>query len=262
MMLRILQIIVPLWAALAIGAGAGLLVPLVQYLVERVLRLDDPTSAVATHGAPALWGLLAVGLLSDGRAGAGWNRIAGKEVSGYLAAAWPSQFQAQATAAIAVILSSFLLSWLLFAAIQGLTRAWQGEYTIRLPRRARTAQPRPRPRLRQREWRGPRIRLVREAAPAPEGSTDIKPSTEPKPSRLRTWLDAARAWGQRTWERTSALFVRKPQEAMGDRKAGPETVDRKAEPETTDREAEVAMGDNEAGSATVDGSAQPATAED
>jgi Amt family ammonium transporter len=222
---------VPFWAALAIGAGAGLLVPLVQYVMDRVLRLDDPTSAVATHGASALWGLLAVGLFADGQSGAGWNRVAGQGVAGYLAAAWPAQFQAQATGAVAVLLDAFVLSWLLFAAIQGLTRAWQGEYTIRLPRRARTS----RPRVREWAWRGPRIRFVREKKPEPEPQADVEPSADAAltPSRLRTWLGAVRTWGQRTGAKVSALFKRKPQAGRVD-----------------------------GGRATADGDEQPSTAED
>jgi ammonia channel protein AmtB len=51
----------PLWATLAVGAGAGFLVPLVQYAIDHLLRLDDSTSAIAMHGMPALWGLLGPG---------------------------------------------------------------------------------------------------------------------------------------------------------------------------------------------------------
>jgi Amt family ammonium transporter len=214
---------IPFWAALAVGASAGLLVPLVQYLVEHVLRLDDPTSAVATHGVPALWGLLAVGLFADGRAGAEWNRVVGQGVSGYLASGWLNQFQAQATAAIAVMLSAFLLSWLLFATIQGLTRAWQGEYTIRLPRGARIK--RPRPRLQLREWHGPRIRFVRQEKPAPEPPPDVAEPPEPVPSRFRTWLGAA-------WDRVGALRPstrRKPQEEPAGAEPAPKTVDERPE---------------------------------
>jgi Amt family ammonium transporter len=160
----------PFWAVLATGAAAGLLVPLVQFLVDHVLGLDDPTSAVATHGVSALWGLLAVGLFADGHAGQGWNRIGastyrginGQGVTGYLAATgyavdWPGQFQAQVTGAAAIFLTAFLVSWLLYAAIQGLAHAWQGEYTIRLPRQP--LHKRARPRSRGRRW--PRIRFTR-----------------------------------------------------------------------------------------------------
>jgi hypothetical protein len=148
---------VPLWAALAIGAGAGLLVPLVQYLIDHVLRLDDFTSAVAAHLVPGLWGLLAVGVFADGRVGQGWNQtglgayldvdrqgVTGLIASTGYASDWPGQFQAQAIGAAALFLTAFFMLWLLFAAIQSLTRAWQGEYAIRLPRRKRAKPTRPR----------------------------------------------------------------------------------------------------------------------
>ena len=193
----------PSWAALAVGAGAGLLVPLVQYLVEHILRLDDPTSALATHACPALWGLLAVGLFADGHAGQGWNQIgagtyqgtAGQGVTGLLAATgyawdWPGQFQAQAVGVAAAFLTSFFLSWLLFAAIQGLSRAWQGEYAIRLPkrprrRRTRVRPERSRPPTARRRWQlAPFVR--KDSAPErPPKRTQPEPSS--RPAVLKSW---------------------------------------------------------------------------
>jgi hypothetical protein len=104
----------PHWVALALGAGMGILVPLVQYIVDHVLRLDDATSAIATHGLPALGGLLVTGVVD-----------------------LPAQLRAQATGTAAIALSAFVLSWLLFATVQAFTRAWRGEFQIRLPRRKR-----------------------------------------------------------------------------------------------------------------------------
>lgn len=166
---------VPFGAALAIGAIAGLLVPLVQYLIDHVLRLDDPTSVVATHGVPALWGLLAVGLAADGLAGQGWNRVAGSGVIGWLGAVegapWFSQFRAQLAGAAVIVIAAFMLSWLLFAAIQGLTRAWQGEYTIRLPAGRR-------PPRRRFSWHLPRFHLVK-AAPEPPAPSPAASAPDP-----------------------------------------------------------------------------------
>jgi len=199
---------VPLWAALAIGAGAGLLIPLVQYTVEHLLRLDDPTSAVATHGIPALWGLLALALFADGLAGQGWNRVgtesylgvSGQGVTGYLAAVgtvsdWPGQFQAQIAGAAAQFGTCFLLSLLLFAVLRGIGRAWMGEYTIRLPRRARAYQ-RGRPRRQRRpaaRRRGPKLHFAREggeAAPEPAEPGNMEPaapSSGPETQSATSW---------------------------------------------------------------------------
>ena len=61
--------------AVIIGAVAGLLVIWALFFVERTLRIDDPVGAVAVHGINGLWGILALGLLSDGSYGQGWNGV-------------------------------------------------------------------------------------------------------------------------------------------------------------------------------------------
>lgn len=118
---------VPPWAALAIGALAGLLLPLGVYLVERVLHLPDGTATVALGIAGGLWGTLAVALFADGRWGQGWNGIgaeeyhtvAGQGVTGFLPAAGfigdgPGQLIAQLAGIGAFGLLAFLVGWLLF----------------------------------------------------------------------------------------------------------------------------------------------------
>lgn len=122
---------IPAWAALLLGSFAGVLLPLAHYFVERVLRLDDAPATLAAHGLPALIGLLAVGLFADGRYGQGWNGVAGQGVSGLWTASglqngWPTQFQAQLVGAIAVLVLSFVLGWLLFATLRRVIEAWQG----------------------------------------------------------------------------------------------------------------------------------------
>jgi Amt family ammonium transporter len=172
----------PPWVALALGALAGSLVPFVHYGVERLLRLDDPTSALAAHGVPAILGLLAVGLLADGHAGYAWNRtglqaylgVPGQGVTGYVAAVgyasdWPGQFQAQVAGIVAIWVTAFALAWLLFAVVRWLGQAWQGEYTVRLPARRRTR--RHAAERRQRRW--PKVRFWvagTEPEPEPEGT--------------------------------------------------------------------------------------------
>jgi Amt family ammonium transporter len=129
---------VPPWAALLIGAVAGLLVPLATYVVDYVLRLDDPTAVIVTHGLGAAWGLLAVALFADGLAGRGWNGIgldrylgvAGQGVTGLLAAVqmqpdWPGQIQAQIIGLAAVVLIPFFAATVGFAAIAALDQVWQ-----------------------------------------------------------------------------------------------------------------------------------------
>ncbi|MFC2030428.1 hypothetical protein ACFLWA_06840 [Chloroflexota bacterium] len=62
---------IPPWAALALGAAAGLLVPLITFLVRHVLRIEDPTGAIPVGMLGGLLGILAVGLFAGqpGRVG-------------------------------------------------------------------------------------------------------------------------------------------------------------------------------------------------
>lgn len=119
---------VPVWGGLVLGALLGLLTPVVIFAFERVLRWDDPTAALTIHGMGGVLGLLAVGLLADGTAGAGWNgigaseylRVAGQGVTGLLAAAgrrpdFPLQLQAQLVGGAALILFGFFIAWLVLA---------------------------------------------------------------------------------------------------------------------------------------------------
>jgi Amt family ammonium transporter len=116
-------------AAFIIGAVAGVLVVWSVFFVER-MGIDDPVGAISVHGANGLWGLIAVGLFSDGTYGAGWNGVgatqymgqAGRGVTG-LFYGDPSQLVAQcieAGTAIAwnVIIGGSLF-WLIGKAIGG-----------------------------------------------------------------------------------------------------------------------------------------------
>ena len=154
--------LLPGWVALAAGGAVGMLVPLVQYAVDHLLRLDDPTSAVAMHGIPALGGLLLLGAWDPG-----------------------GQLQAQLTGSITVLLVAFVPSWLLFAAVQGLTRGWEEGYTLRLPRLRRARRGRVRaPR------RPARAALSAEAQEPPGTRTE-----GPAPRRqLGSWIAPVHAW--------------------------------------------------------------------
>lgn len=119
---------VPAWAALGLGAAVGLLLPFAVYLVDHVLRWDDPTAVLAVHGMGGALGLLALGLFADGTAGLGWAGIGTNEylgvarqgVTGLLAAAgfqpdWPGQMQAQWVGLAALGLFGFFAAWLCLA---------------------------------------------------------------------------------------------------------------------------------------------------
>ena len=60
------------WAAAVIGIIAGVLAPVAAGFIER-RGVDDPVGAIAVHGVCGSFGVLAVGLFSNGLYGAGWN---------------------------------------------------------------------------------------------------------------------------------------------------------------------------------------------
>jgi ammonium transporter, Amt family len=62
------------WAAVAIGAIAGVLVVFSVFFWER-RGIDDPVGAISVHGVNGLWGLIAVGIFANGKYGAGWNNV-------------------------------------------------------------------------------------------------------------------------------------------------------------------------------------------
>jgi len=118
---------VPAWAALLIGAFAGLLLPLMSYVFTYVFRLADDSLVLPTHGVSAIWGLLAVGLFADGRYGRGWNGVGlgqylsatGQGVTGLLTPAgvpsdFPQQFYSQIIGLVAIGLFAFFVAWAVF----------------------------------------------------------------------------------------------------------------------------------------------------
>lgn len=116
---------VPPWAALVVGAVAGLLLPLGVYVVERGLRLPDGIAVVPLGIIGGVWGGLSVALFADGRWGQGWNgigpeeyhTITGQGVIGFLPAGafvgdGPGQLVAQLVGIGGIGLLAFVLGWL------------------------------------------------------------------------------------------------------------------------------------------------------
>ncbi len=63
--------------AVMIGLVAGVLCCASVFFVERKLKVDDPVGAVSVHGACGAWGMIALGLFSDGSYGSGLNNVPG-----------------------------------------------------------------------------------------------------------------------------------------------------------------------------------------
>ena len=109
--------------AFIIGAVAGVLVVWSVFFIER-MGIDDPVGAISVHGANGAWGLIAVGLFSDGSYGAGWNGVgaskymgeAGRGVTG-LFYGDPSQLVAQCIEAGTCIAWNVIIGGCIFWAI-------------------------------------------------------------------------------------------------------------------------------------------------
>ena len=99
----------PTWAVVLVAGLAGLLLAPMMFLVEHILGLDDQGAVVATHGASAMLGLLAVGLFAD----------SGQGVNGYWAATGANmgQLNAQLIGIGSVLVISALLPWSVLAII-------------------------------------------------------------------------------------------------------------------------------------------------
>jgi ammonium transporter, Amt family len=67
--------------AFIIGLVAGVLVIWSVYFFDK-LKIDDPVGAISVHGVNGAWGLIAVGLFSDGTYGQGWNGVGATDYLG------------------------------------------------------------------------------------------------------------------------------------------------------------------------------------
>jgi Amt family ammonium transporter len=61
------------WVAMVLGIVAGVVVVEAVFFIERVLKIDDPVGAISVHGVCGTLGVIAIGLLANGKYGAGWN---------------------------------------------------------------------------------------------------------------------------------------------------------------------------------------------
>ncbi len=64
------------WAAVVIGAIAGVLVIVAAIFIDTKLKIDDPVGAIAVHGVNGAFGVLATGIFANGVYGQGLNGVA------------------------------------------------------------------------------------------------------------------------------------------------------------------------------------------
>ena len=110
------------------GLFVGVTIPLVMFIADHTLRLDDATGVLHISVIPSLLGLLMAGLFADGRVGSGWQMvgidsylgIVNQGVSGLFVADgfardFPGQLQAQVMGVLALSLWGFVLGMILCA---------------------------------------------------------------------------------------------------------------------------------------------------
>ncbi|MBN1399632.1 MAG: hypothetical protein JXA74_02275 [Anaerolineae bacterium] len=115
---------IPFWAAVSLGAVAGLLLGPFTYLTERSLGLEDVSATAGMLALPTLLGLLAIGVLPDTRA------------SGPMGTSPPGQLQAQLIGAGAIIALAGIMPWVVLGI---LAQAYKAPVRVapQLPKRLR-----------------------------------------------------------------------------------------------------------------------------
>lgn len=100
------------WAAVVIGAVAGIIVVYCVELIEN-LKIDDPVGAFSVHGACGIWGTVAIGLF--GQAGLTWGYFADK--GGLLTGGGFEMLITQVIGSLATIVATAIMAYVMFAAL-------------------------------------------------------------------------------------------------------------------------------------------------
>ncbi len=98
--------------AFVIGAVAGVLVCWSVFFVERSMKVDDPVGAISVHGTCGAWGVISLGLFSDGTYGDGFNGVDGTVRGLFYGSV--SQFVAQIIGTVTCFVFIFVASWVFF----------------------------------------------------------------------------------------------------------------------------------------------------
>ena len=127
----------PIWVCVVAGLVMGLLLPPLIYFFDQRLPLVDHLGTLATYGVSAVFSLLLVAFLADGRAGLGWNGVgltefrgvAGQGVSGLVvapgfAADWPSQLQAQLLGGGVILVWALLVGVVVLQTVLTVANTW------------------------------------------------------------------------------------------------------------------------------------------
>ena len=113
------------WAAAVIGSLASVIVIEAIMFIDQKAKIDDPVGAISVHGIGGLFGVLCVGIFSNGKYGAGWNLTEGVEggVTGILyGGSGAEQLLVQLIAMVTIIIVGFGLSLAFFKIQNALTK--------------------------------------------------------------------------------------------------------------------------------------------
>jgi Amt family ammonium transporter len=106
------------WAAVVIGAVAGVLVVLATFALER-MKIDDPVGAAPVHMINGMWGVLAVGIFANGNPDtAAWNGVP-TAVTGLLYGN-PNQLLAQVFEVTAIFVTVFVVGFVFFKVVNAI----------------------------------------------------------------------------------------------------------------------------------------------
>lgn len=109
------------WAAAVIGVIAAVLAIEAVFIVERKFKIDDPVGAIAVHMVNGIFGVLAVGIFSNGSYGAGWNGSSSKGIEGIIKGDW-GQLGAQALGVVVILGVIFPIAYGFFSIQNKLTK--------------------------------------------------------------------------------------------------------------------------------------------
>ena len=109
------------WAAAVIGVIAAVLAIETVFFVERKLKIDDPVGAIAVHGVNGSFGVIAVGIFSNGSYGAGWNGSPSAGIEGIIKGDW-GQLGAQLLGLVVIWTVIFGLSFAFFKIQNAVTK--------------------------------------------------------------------------------------------------------------------------------------------
>lgn len=121
---------IPPTTSILIGIVASILFIFTQYGIEFRLGIKDRVAMIAVCGASGAWGLIALGIFSDGAFGMGWNGLNTTTGVRGLLTSDPGQLTAQLSALIVIAVFSLGISTLLLTPLSFVFRAHPPEPTI------------------------------------------------------------------------------------------------------------------------------------